>query len=183
MVSLGRPGAGEQLLESYGFLDIERTEVPFAWEFADPQMYARALAASGPAYEAIQNVGEAEFHRAAVQQAQGQLRSGLPLRAEIKVVGYLARNRKGNDAYDRQLSERAPGVCRAYAGSRTAGKPESPTCLTPCYHHAPHPEPPQLGGHRPGSSWGAAAASRCTALYVDSDQVDTGGANGPNVSR
>jgi SAM-dependent methyltransferase len=61
MVSLGRPGAGEQLLESYGFLDIERTEVPFAWEFADPQMYARALAASGPAYEAIQNVGEAEF--------------------------------------------------------------------------------------------------------------------------
>jgi SAM-dependent methyltransferase len=95
MVSLGRPGAGEQLLESYGFLDIERTEVPFAWEFADPQMYARALAATGPAYEAIQNVGEAEFHRAAVEQAQGQLRSGLPLRAEIKVVGYLARKPEG----------------------------------------------------------------------------------------
>jgi SAM-dependent methyltransferase len=95
MVSLGRPGAGEQLLESYGFLDIERTEVPFAWEFADPQIYARALAATGPAYEAIQNVGEAEFHRAAVEQAQGQLRSGLPLRAEIKVVGYLARNPEG----------------------------------------------------------------------------------------
>jgi SAM-dependent methyltransferase len=95
MVSLGRPGAGEQLLESYGFLDIERTEVPFAWEFADPEIYARALAATGPAYEAIQNVGEAEFHRAAVEQAQGQLRSGLPLRAEIKVVGYLARNPEG----------------------------------------------------------------------------------------
>jgi hypothetical protein len=95
MVSLGRPGAGEQLLESCGFLDIERTEVPFAWEFADPQLYARALAATGPAYEAIQNVGEAEFHRAAVEQAQGQLRSDLPLRAEIKVVGYLARNPEG----------------------------------------------------------------------------------------
>jgi SAM-dependent methyltransferase len=91
MVSLGRPGAGEQLLESCGFADVQRVDVPFAWEFADPEVYARALAATGPAYEAIQNVGEAEFHRAAVEQARGQLRDGLPLRAEIKVVGYLAR--------------------------------------------------------------------------------------------
>ena len=91
MVSLGRPGAGEQLLESYGFRDIERVDVPFALEFADPQLYARALASTGPAYEAIQNVGEAEFNRVAVEQAQGQLRDGLPLRAELKVVGYLAR--------------------------------------------------------------------------------------------
>ncbi len=89
MVSLGRPGAGERLFESHGFF------VPFVWEFADPQLYARALAATGPAYEAIQNVGEAEFHRAAVEQAQGQLRDGLPLRAEINVVGYLARKPEG----------------------------------------------------------------------------------------
>jgi len=91
MVSLGRPGAGEQLLGSYGFVDIERLDVPFAWEFADPELCARALAATGPAYEAIQNVGEAEFHRAAVELARRQLRDGLPLRAEINVVGYLAR--------------------------------------------------------------------------------------------
>jgi hypothetical protein len=64
---------------------------PFAWEFADPEVYARALTASGPAYEAIQNVGEAEFHRAAVEQARQQLRDGLPLRADINVVCYLAR--------------------------------------------------------------------------------------------
>jgi hypothetical protein len=70
-------------------------DVPFACEFADPELYARALAASGPAYEAIQNVGEAEFHRAAVEQAHRQLRDGLPLRAEIKVVGYLARKPEG----------------------------------------------------------------------------------------
>jgi SAM-dependent methyltransferase len=95
MVSLGRPGAGEQLLGSHGFTDIERLDVPFAWEFADPELYARALAATGPAYEAIQNVGQAEFRRAAVQQAQGQLRDGLPLRAQIKVVGYLARKPDG----------------------------------------------------------------------------------------
>ena len=91
MVALGRPGAGEALLESSGFVDIERVKVPFAWEFADPELYARAVTASGPAYEAIQNVGEAEFRRAAVEQAQQQLRAGLPLRAEIDVVGYLAR--------------------------------------------------------------------------------------------
>ena len=95
MVSLGRPGAGEQLLQSCGFADIERMDVPFAWEFADPDLYARALASTGPAYEAIQNVGEAEFHRAAVEQARGQLRDGLPLRADINVVGYLARKPEG----------------------------------------------------------------------------------------
>jgi SAM-dependent methyltransferase len=95
MVSLGRPGAGEQLLVSSGFVDVERLSVPFAWEFADPQLYARALAATGPAYEAIQNVGEAEFHRTAVALAQERLRDGLPLRADINVVGYLARKPEG----------------------------------------------------------------------------------------
>ena len=84
-------GAGERLLEACGFLDIRRVEVPFAWEFADPETFARALASSGPAYEAIQNVGEQAFHDAAVDQAREHMRDGLPLRAEINVVGYLAR--------------------------------------------------------------------------------------------
>jgi SAM-dependent methyltransferase len=91
MVSLGRPGAGEQLLTAAGFVDVARTEVPFVWEFADPEIFARALAASGPAYEAIQNVGEDEFFDAAVEQASQHVRDGLPLRAELPVVGYLAR--------------------------------------------------------------------------------------------
>ena len=91
MVALGRPGAGEKLLASYGFADVERIDVPFAWESPDPEIYARGLASTGPAYEAIQNVGEAEFHREAVKLAQQRLRDGLPLRAEINVVGYLAR--------------------------------------------------------------------------------------------
>jgi hypothetical protein len=42
MMSLGRPGVAEQLLKSCGFGDVERLEVPFAWEFADPELYARA---------------------------------------------------------------------------------------------------------------------------------------------
>ncbi len=91
MVALGRPGAGEELLARFGFVDVERVEVPFAWEFSDPEMYARALASTGPAYEAMQHVGEAAFMIAATDEARGRVRDGLPLRAEIDVVGYLAR--------------------------------------------------------------------------------------------
>jgi SAM-dependent methyltransferase len=90
MVSLGRPGVGEELLARFGFTAIERVAIPFAWEFADPSLYARALASTGPAYEAIQNVGEEEFLARATDQAAEQLRDGLPLRAEIPVTAYLA---------------------------------------------------------------------------------------------
>jgi len=90
MVSLGRPGAGEQLLTESGYQDVRRLDIPFAWEFADPEHYARALAATGPAYEAIQAVGEAEFLNHARTLAGQRIRDGLPLRAEILVVGYLA---------------------------------------------------------------------------------------------
>jgi SAM-dependent methyltransferase len=90
MVALGRPGVGEQLLTDSGFGEVRRIEVPFAWEFPDPGTYARALASTGPAYEAVQNVGEDEFYRIAVEIARNQIRDGLPLRAEIQVVGFLA---------------------------------------------------------------------------------------------
>jgi SAM-dependent methyltransferase len=96
MVSLGRPGAGEQLLESHGFTGIERVAIPFVWESADPELYARSLASTGPAYEAIQNVGEEEFRRTAVELARERVREGLPLRAELNVVGYLARKPEGD---------------------------------------------------------------------------------------
>lgn len=95
MVALGRPGAGEELLARWGFADVQRHSVPFVWEFADADTYARALAASGPGYEAIQHVGEPAFHEAAVQAARGHERDGLPLRAEINVVGYAARKPAG----------------------------------------------------------------------------------------
>jgi len=91
MVSLGRPGVGECLLARCGFAGIERVDVPFVWEFADPQTFARALASTGPASEAIQNVGEAAFIEAATDQARKLVRDGLPLRAPIAAVGYLAR--------------------------------------------------------------------------------------------
>jgi SAM-dependent methyltransferase len=91
MVALGRPGAGEDLLAGHGFVDIERIDVPFVAEFADPAICARALASTGPGYEAIQNVGEAAFTDAATNEAITHIRAGLPLRAEVAVVGYLAR--------------------------------------------------------------------------------------------
>jgi SAM-dependent methyltransferase/alkylhydroperoxidase family enzyme len=90
MVALGRPGAGEALLEESGFVDIERVEVPFVFEFSDPETYARALASTGPAFEAIQAVGEPSFLEAATQIASERVREGLPLRAPIALVGYLA---------------------------------------------------------------------------------------------
>jgi SAM-dependent methyltransferase len=91
MVALGRPGVGEELLARSGLVDVQRLDVPFALEFADPPTYARTLASTGPAYEAIQTVGEQAFHNAAVRIASEQVRAGLPLRAEIAVTGYLAR--------------------------------------------------------------------------------------------
>jgi uncharacterized peroxidase-related enzyme len=91
MVSLGRPGAGEELLERSGFVDIERVDIPFVWEFADPDEYARALASTGPAYEAILAVGEEAFFESATELAHERVRDGLPLRAPIAVVGYTAR--------------------------------------------------------------------------------------------
>jgi SAM-dependent methyltransferase len=90
-MQLGRPGAGEDFLAHWGFADIERVDVPFVWEFADPETFARALASTGPAFEAMQNVGEAAFLEAATSRARGLVRDGLPLRATIAVVGFIAR--------------------------------------------------------------------------------------------
>ena len=91
MVALGRPGAGEQLLADAGFVDVQRTEIPFAWEFADPEVYARTVASTGPAFEVIQTIGEEAFIEAATAGAAERVREGLPLRAVIAVVGYTAR--------------------------------------------------------------------------------------------
>ena len=41
--------------------------MPFVFEFADPEVYARALASTGPAFEAIQAVGEEAFLDSAVE--------------------------------------------------------------------------------------------------------------------
>jgi uncharacterized peroxidase-related enzyme len=109
MVALGRPGAGEELLTGAGFVDVHRIEIPFVWEFADAETYARALASSGPAFEAIQAVGEDAFIEAAKGIARERVRHGLPLRAPIDVVGYMARKPASRRATDPDRPH-APGA-------------------------------------------------------------------------
>ena len=79
------PGAGESLLNGAGFVDVRRVDIPFAWEFPDPETYA--LASTGPAFEAIRTVGEEAFMRCAVDLATARVRDGLPLRATVDVRG------------------------------------------------------------------------------------------------
>lgn len=89
MVALGRPGVGETFLGERGFEVTERFEIPFVWEFADPEAYARGLASTGPAYESIQSLGEDEFVARATELAAAQVRDGLPLRGQIQLFGYI----------------------------------------------------------------------------------------------
>ena len=93
MVALGRPGVGEAFLVERGFEVDPRFEVPFAFEYPDPQTYARGLAATGPAYEAIQSIGESEFLRRATELATEFTRDGLPLRGRVQVFGYIGTKR------------------------------------------------------------------------------------------
>jgi SAM-dependent methyltransferase len=93
MVSLGRPGVGEAFLADAGFEPEDRFVVPFCMEYPDPSTFARALAASGPAYESIQHVGEDEFVRRATELATEHVREGLPLRGEIQLFGYIGTKR------------------------------------------------------------------------------------------
>lgn len=93
MVALGRPGIGEAFLGERGFEVEARFEVPFAMEYPDPETYARAIAATGPAYEAIQSIGEEEFATRAAALAAEHMRDGVPLRGEIQVFGYVGTKR------------------------------------------------------------------------------------------
>lgn len=93
MVALGRPGVGEAFLSERGFDVEERFEIPFVFEYPDPHTYARGLAATGPAYESIQSIGEAEFVTRAVQLAEQHVREGLPLRGIVQVFGYVGTKR------------------------------------------------------------------------------------------
>jgi SAM-dependent methyltransferase len=76
MVALGRPGAGEALLSEIGFTKIERVDIRCVWEFPDPETYARALASTGPAFEAIQAIGEELFLAHAVELGYQHVREG-----------------------------------------------------------------------------------------------------------
>jgi SAM-dependent methyltransferase len=90
MVALGRPGAGEQLLAGHGFVDVQRVDVPFAWEFPDPQMYARA-----------------GLHRPGLRGHPHGRRAGVPRRGGARRRGAGAR---GPAAARRHRGDRLPGA-------------------------------------------------------------------------
>ena len=89
MVALGRPGVGEQAMRDHGFEPDERIEIDFTFEYPDPETYARGIAATGPAFEAMQNVGEKGFIDAAIEGATPHVRAGLPLRDHIQLFCYV----------------------------------------------------------------------------------------------
>jgi SAM-dependent methyltransferase len=93
MVALGRPGVGEAFLAERGFEVAERFEIPFVLEYPDPPTFARGIAATGPAYESVQSIGDEEFVRRATELAATHAREGLPLRGQIQLFGYLATKR------------------------------------------------------------------------------------------
>ena len=93
MVALGRPGIGEAFLSERGFDVEERFEIPFVVEFTDPELYARGVASSGPAYEAIQSIGERDFVDRAIELARDYVHEGVPLRGVIQVFGYVGTKR------------------------------------------------------------------------------------------
>ena len=89
MVALGRPGVGEAFLAEAGFDVDDRFEIPFVLEYADPDTFARALAATGPSYESMQSIGEAAFLERTRALAEARVREGLPLRGAIQEFGYV----------------------------------------------------------------------------------------------
>ena len=62
-----------------------RTSLRLHWEFPDIELAARALASTGPAYLAIQHVGEEAFMASARQAAAGLYVEGVGVRAEVEV--------------------------------------------------------------------------------------------------
>ncbi len=91
MVALKHPGAAAQFLTDADLLPGEVFAVPSVLEFADPEHFARGLASTGPGFQAVQAAGEQAFHDACLLAAQPFVRAGLPIRAELPLLGILGR--------------------------------------------------------------------------------------------
>ena len=85
MVNIGRPGIAEQLMTEAGLVPGTRTSLRLHWEFPDVELAARALASTGPAYLAMQHVGEEAFMASAREAAAGLYVEGIGVRAEVEL--------------------------------------------------------------------------------------------------
>ncbi|HEY5866016.1 MAG TPA: class I SAM-dependent methyltransferase [Candidatus Tectomicrobia bacterium] len=85
MVNIGRPDVAEQLMTAAGLLPGPRTSLRLHWEFPDIELAARALASIGPAYLAMQYIGEEAFMASVRQAAAGLYVEGIGVRAEVEL--------------------------------------------------------------------------------------------------
>ena len=85
LVRIGLPGVAEQLMADAGLEPGARTSVRLHWEFPDVEHTAHTLASIGPAYLAIQHLGEAGFRDAIREAAAGLYVEGIGVRAEVEL--------------------------------------------------------------------------------------------------
>src|SRR5262245_19119230 len=94
MVNIGRPGIAEQLMSEAELVPGTRTSLRLHWEFPDVELAARALASTGPAYPAMQHVGEEAFMASAREAAASLYVESVGVRAEMELqflVGVVPR--------------------------------------------------------------------------------------------
>ena len=108
---------------------MDRVDIPFVFEFADPDHYARALASTGPAFEAMETVGEEAFLRAAaISAARGfapVFPFGRPSRSSATSPGSRHDRPRASRLSNVQIDER-PRVPR-----RATTRLRSSPCSTP----------------------------------------------------
>lgn len=85
MLNIGRPGVAEQMMVDAGLLPGERSSITLHWEFPDPELTARTIASVGPAYLAIQHIGEAAFIDSVIEAATELYVEGIGVRAEVEI--------------------------------------------------------------------------------------------------
>ncbi|MEE8302002.1 MAG: class I SAM-dependent methyltransferase [Candidatus Tectomicrobia bacterium] len=85
LVSVGLPGVAEQLMVDAGLAPGSRTSLRLHWEFPDAEFAARALASVGPAYLAIQHLGEEAFMASVREAAADLCVEGAGVRAEVEI--------------------------------------------------------------------------------------------------
>ena len=85
LVSVGLPGVAEQLMVDAGLAPGSRTSLRLHWEFPDAEFAARALASVGPAYLAIQHLGEEAFMASVREAAADLCIEGAGVRAEVEI--------------------------------------------------------------------------------------------------
>jgi len=85
IVSIGIPGAAEQLMADAGLEVGTRTSLKLHWEFPDAEYAAQALAAVGPAYLAIEHLGVDAFMEAVREAASEFYIEGVGIRTEVDV--------------------------------------------------------------------------------------------------